>query len=606
LDFPDKKPTIKNEIHLKSVVRVAADLFVLLGGYRCVKWSNTKNKYMKQLVYRSIALVLLTLQLGTSVGWANELTPAEKAEQNRRIRQEAIDRQQRKQKKDVFLQPETKATVETDLPEEPISFPIHTLELQGDHVEQFSWLQDRLNQYAGRTIGMQGINLIVKRLTNALIDRGYTTTRIVIPEQDLSTGILRLTIIPGVIRDIRFQDPSCRANWRTAFPTRPGDILNLRNLEQGLEQLKRVPSHDADMQLVPGDKPGQSDVVITIKQTKPWQVVLSLDDSGSEATGKLQLSETVSFDNLFNANDLFHVSFNSDGERDGQVRGTKGSSFYYSIPNGNWTFTLSQSHYNYHQTVPTGTQSLVYSGNNDDVKLIVERLLQRNQTSKTSLELGVIRRHSKNFVEDIELEGQARDTTDFEVAISHRQYFGQTTLDARLSHKQGVSWFGAQPELKDRLQTTRYNIWNVSGTLTKPVPFGSTKAQYKTTVSAQFTNSHLYTTDSFSIGNRYTVRGFDGEQTLAAERGWYIQNELSLPVDKAGGHQIYVGLDYGQVSGPSAAWLTGKQLAGTVLGLRGGLGAGAHYDIFVGWPLKKPKDFTTANPTYGFQLVYQL
>ncbi|WP_196302056.1 POTRA domain-containing protein, partial [Ralstonia solanacearum] len=34
------------------------------------------------------------------------------------------------------------------------------------------------------------------------------------------------------------------------------DLLNLRDLEQGLEQMKRVASQDVDMQIVPTDVPG--------------------------------------------------------------------------------------------------------------------------------------------------------------------------------------------------------------------------------------------------------------------------------------------------------------------------------------------------------------
>ncbi|WP_196304116.1 POTRA domain-containing protein, partial [Ralstonia solanacearum] len=48
---------------------------------------------------------------------------------------------------------------------------------------------------------------------------------------------------------------------------------NLRDLEQGLEQMKRVASQDVDMQIVPTDVPGVSDVVISVKRAKPWTVV---------------------------------------------------------------------------------------------------------------------------------------------------------------------------------------------------------------------------------------------------------------------------------------------------------------------------------------------
>lgn len=255
----------------------------------------------------ALGLLFASVTVNTALA-AGAPNTADMEEQNRHSRQEAIERQAREGQQDVRLQKGQKTVDDTSLPEEKTSFVVKTIKLDGDRSEMFPWAQELLDQYQGRKIGMQGINLIVKRLTNALIDRGYITTRVMIPEQNLSSGELKLVLVPGIIHSIRFEDPATHGNWRTAFPTRPGDLLNLRKLEQGLEQMKRVPSQDVDMKLVPGDKPGETDVVITVKRSNPWKGVLSLDDSGIKATGKLQFAQTVSVDNLFNANDLFHIS----------------------------------------------------------------------------------------------------------------------------------------------------------------------------------------------------------------------------------------------------------------------------------------------------------
>ncbi|WP_186065324.1 ShlB/FhaC/HecB family hemolysin secretion/activation protein, partial [Burkholderia gladioli] len=101
-----------------------------------------------------------------------------------------------------------------------------------------------------------GLDMLVKGLSQAILARGYVTTRVLLPEQDLSTGTLKLSLIPGVIRHVRFVDERLRGTWKTAFPTGNGELLNLRELEQGLEQMKRVTSQDVSMQIVPADEPG--------------------------------------------------------------------------------------------------------------------------------------------------------------------------------------------------------------------------------------------------------------------------------------------------------------------------------------------------------------
>lgn len=81
-----------------------------------------------------------------------------------------------------------------------------------------------------------------------ILSRGYITTRVLLPSQDLSSGILHFELVPGTVSAVRFADPASRGTLRTAFPGRPGDVLNLRDLEQGLEQLRRVSNQNADMQ----------------------------------------------------------------------------------------------------------------------------------------------------------------------------------------------------------------------------------------------------------------------------------------------------------------------------------------------------------------------
>lgn len=547
----------------------------------------------------------LFLSVGVNLAQAAP-TPSDREEQNRRARQEAQEREQRQQQKDVFT-PQEKKSDGSGLPEEALSFPIERLVLEGEEAQWFSWVQDMLNQYNGRKIGIHGINKIVKRVTDALISRGYITTRILVPQQDLSQGTLRFILVPGKIHDIRFKDPSFKGNWQNAFPTRPGEILNLRNLEQGLEQMKRVSSQDVNFELVPGQKAGESDVVITGQQTKPWRFALSADDSGNKATGKLQFSQMLAIDNLLNSNDILQISLNGNAERSGETKGTHSRSLSYSIPYGRTLFNISTTHNRFKQTIAGINQTFVFSGVSDNTEFRLSQLLQRDSTSKTHLNTGIIFSNSKNFLNDAEIEVQRKNTTAFEYGLSHRQYFGQAVWDISLDNKIGVPWFQSQ-ELGGGtfagMPTTRYHIWLLDTGYTTPLTIGKTKAQYRLNFKGQYTKDGLYGSEQFSIGNRYTVRGFDGEQTLTGEQGWYVQNELSFSLADTG-NELYLGIDHGEVAGPSTEDLSGKSLTGLAIGFRGSKNRW-QYDVFIGWPLQKPQKLSTANPTLGFYTSLRL
>jgi len=530
-------------------------------------------------------------------------------EQRRRAQQEAEERLRRQQAPDVRLPaPAPVIDVEArDLPSETPCFAIQRLSLDGAHRDAFAWLESYLAGYAGRCIGPQGINLIVKRASALIVAQGFITTRLGVPEQDLSSGTLRLVLVPGVIRAIRFTDETPERTWRSAFPARPGDLLNLRDIEQGLEQMKRLPSQDVSIDIAPGDAPGESDIVLTVQRGKPWRLGLALDDAGVKATGRLQTSLNASFDNPLGLNDQFSVSANSDADQQAAWRGTRGHSLQYSVPWGDWTLSLADSVSHYLQTIQGVNQTFRSSGDAENQEIKLQRLVYRDQTAKTTLQFRALHRYTRSYIEDTEILVQRRRSVAAELGITHRQYLGDAQLDFALAHRQGVPWFGGQSDVAGHSAdspTFGYHLQTLDVTAATPFELGAQPIRWLATLHGQSTRNVLYAADFLAIGNRYTVRGFDGESTLAAERGWFLRNELELPL-AGSGQALYAGLDHGQVSGPSAQALAGRQLTGAVLGLRGA-GHGFAYDLFAGWALAKPAGFSTARPVGGFQLSYQL
>jgi hemolysin activation/secretion protein len=243
-----------------------------------------------------------------------------------------------------------------------------------------------------------GVNVVLARAQQAVIARGFVTTRVLAAPQDLSTGTLTLSLVPGRIAAIRTTADSSStllgssALLATAIPARPGDLLNLRDIEQGLENLKRAPTAEADIQIepstAPNAKPGDSDLVVKYVQAKKWRVTLSLDDSGTEATGRYQSGATLSLDNPFGLNDLFYVSANHSinnhvfGDR---AYGTEGQTVHYSLPYGYWLLGFTASNSQYHQSVAGLNQDYVYAGKSNNAEVKLSRLVYRDQSRKTTV-----------------------------------------------------------------------------------------------------------------------------------------------------------------------------------------------------------------------------
>ncbi len=520
------------------------------------------------------------------------------------------------------------ADVRMPLPELPVAgrlpgdeqpcFRIDALALQG--AELFPWLADAAagpeadDSPIGRCLGTQGINTVLARLQQALIARGWITSRVLAAPQDLATGQLQLTVVPGRIAAIRGATGATTAGLRSAVPAAPGDLLNLRDIEQGLENLKRLPTVEADIRIEPaqgeGAGPGDSDLVIDVRRAPralgPLRLAMGLDDSGTRATGRLQANATLAWDGPLGLNDLAYLNLQR-GVFNPQGRGTGGATLHYSIPFGDWLLGTTASRNRYHQRVAGLQQDYVYAGTSRNIQAQITRLLHRDQRHKTSLTLGAFRRSNSSFIDDTEIEVQRRVVGGWSLELAHRAFIaladGDTaTLDASLGWRRGTGAFGAQPAPEQAFGegTARFALATAEASLQLPLQWGTQRLAYTGQVRAQWNRTPLAPPERFGIGGRYTVRGFDGESSLLAERGWLLRNELAWSLG-ASGAALYAGLDFGRVGGPSTRHLPGRSLAGAVLGLRGQHGA-LGWDLFAGVPLRKPQAMHSSSPSLGFSL----
>lgn len=289
--------------------------------------------------------------------------------------------QQRDQELQRQLQPET--AVQTGLEKqfqtqaqlqylksnsENICFEIKKFILVGSDARQFTFAMRPVtqgqNNLIGRCIGVQGLNQALDLIQNRIISHGYITTRMLLPQQNIASGEIKLQVVSGKIDQIKFaKGISNRAHKFNALPVQSGDTLNIRDIEQGLENFKRVPTVEADFKIKPSEKasePGYSDLELTWQQSKPYRIHLGVDDAGADSTGKYQGTATLSLDHLFTVNDLFYGSYNHDlgGGEEGQ-RGTDGFYLNYSIPMKYWLFSTSYSESDYNQTVAGANESYI-------------------------------------------------------------------------------------------------------------------------------------------------------------------------------------------------------------------------------------------------------
>ena len=490
-----------------------------------------------------------------------------------------------------------------DLPaDESVRLHISQITIE-NQVERFRFLERIARPYKNKELSLSDINKLIHTMNQSLMACGFSTSRIVVPEQNLSSGELRLVLQIGYIGTVRFAEGSDTLYWKNLFPFHEEDILNVSDIEQGIEQAKRLPSQDISVQLLPSDQPQRTDVMLTVKRGKNFYGTVSVDDSGLEDTGKLQWYTSIGIDQPFHKNDLLRIGMNLDGARDGYEKGTRGHNISYTYPYGRHTFSFSYQRSKYHQTVESIPYNFISAGDSNISTLSWDYVLHRSATMKTSMDIRLRKRNSHSFLNDVELPIQAMHQTSMEVGFAERLYLQRNTLYFRLAHRFGLGWMGAQEEkaFADAPKTL-YRMWLLDVDFVHPFEFSHRPATFTTSFHGQYTmdDMRLYGVDMISMGNRYTVRGFDGEVTLMGTNGWYLRNEFAtrFPKQKA---ELYLGLDVGAVYGYGADLYNGHTMMGAAVGVRGSIDT-VSYDVFAAMPIRKPEGFHTSDVTSGFSL----
>ena len=562
---------------------------------------------IKRLVLLSLGVYSLSMPLVVQA--ADPVIPMTQQEQLQQDRDTQRERNLRFDAERVGTVVSEPALIDVPSDKNGTSFYIKQIQLDGVPKE-LSFLNKIARKHEQKHVTVSDITNIRNAFQRKLLDKGYVTSQVYIPEQNLNAGTLQFMVMPGRVEDIRYSDSSAHGPWRTAFPVRPGDILNIRDVEQGLEQMKRVSSQSVTMKLLPGTSVGTSIIELSIKQDKPVHGSISFDNSGLESTGVYQGSFTSSFDQVFRANDTFTMSLSGDLSGSGSIKGTRAASLNYVIPHGKDTFSLSFSKSRYHQTIQSNPYDFIYSGKSTTMKAKWNHVWSRTQREKRAFDISISTRHNHRFINDMEIPVQALRTTSMEFGVSNRKYIGNATLYSRLGFQWGIGALGAQPEHKASVvmggPTSRYHMWLVDVDYRKPFIMGHRPASFTSSFHGQWVQGgkRLYSVDTINIGNRYSIYGFDGEYTLMGDSGWYVRNEVSSVIPRLN-TEVYLGLDVGAVYGKSTEALVGRTIAGTALGIRGNYSSGLLFDAFVSTPLYKPQGYHTKKFYSGFTVGYR-
>ncbi|WP_132920949.1 ShlB/FhaC/HecB family hemolysin secretion/activation protein [Sulfurirhabdus autotrophica] len=467
------------------------------------------------------------------------------------------------------------------------------------------------SEFTGRCLNVGDIERILAEITKYYIDKGFITTRAYLPPQDLTQGHLEILVVEGIVNKIMIDDGKANSiSIGNVFPGIEGSLLNLRDLEQGIDQINRLTSNNAQLDIQPGDKPGTSIVVVHNKPRLPYHFNVSVDNQGSESTGELQSGFTASVDNLLGFNELFSATHRQaipgyPGHKD-----SGSDNFSFNIPFGYTTLSLGTSRSKYESTirVPSGLE-LISSGNSKTDSVRLDRVMYRDQTTRATLAATVTTKESKNYLDGQYLGVSSRNLTVLDVDGDLNTGLAGGVLTLNLGYAQGLNTMGAlrDPDnLPDWAARAQFGKFKAGFNYARPFKLFNKDFTLTSQFTGQKAKDVLYGSEQISIGGIYSVRGFV-RNVLSGDDGYYWRNEISMRQPIVIGNEtistrLYAGYDTGEVHNRTANIPQGR-LAGMVVGISANW-RGATWDFFNTRPLTLPDTMIKESSQTWFRVAY--
>lgn len=142
--------------------------------------------------------------------------------------------------------------------------------------------------------------------------RGYGATQVLLPEQEIKDGVVRLRVVEVKLGAVRiegnrfFDDDSIRASLPALAL---GEPLATGRLATELRLANENPVKQTTVVLKPGGREDEVDAEVRVSDQRPYRFSLSLDNTGTPDTGNYRIGAGFQYASLFNRDHVLNVQY---------------------------------------------------------------------------------------------------------------------------------------------------------------------------------------------------------------------------------------------------------------------------------------------------------
>lgn len=213
-------------------------------------------------------------------------------------------------------------------------FDIQRFQIEGNTLLPPTDADALVAPFTGAQRNYGDVQKALEALEGAYRSRGYGTVQVYVPEQELTQGVVRLLVTEGVIGKIsilgnKFFDND---NIRATLPgLQEGKAPNMRQLSENIQLANEDPAKQVEVTLGVGEEEGKVDAKVNVADENPEKFLVTLDNTGTSATGKLRAGFAYQNANVGNRDQVMTLAYTGSPDQPTSVK-VDVFSFAYRVP----------------------------------------------------------------------------------------------------------------------------------------------------------------------------------------------------------------------------------------------------------------------------------
>ncbi len=445
-----------------------------------------------------------------------------------------------------------------------------------------------INKYKGTELSANDITALLTQGTNKLIAKGYITSVASLSNNnDLRTGVLNLVIVAGKIEDVKINEGKLNDKIKeyVLFSKNSGKVLNVRDLDNVTDSLYSRNTNKFDMKIEAGTKNNYSNILLHNELKDRFQISFNGNNYNQSSTNDernlqngiykesvaikidspLGLSDGISFKYTTMLNErnpdrswkktaeelvlgeIMPIGYPGYDPTRGDVlpykRKLEMFDFSYEVPFRTYRLKFNSSKSLSDSSIYAYNTVYDIRSDNTTIKLDLEKILWRNQTSKLIFDVGYKYKHNIQLFETATLTN--RKLAILNTDLTYTTAFLKGLLGTTLTYERGLRGLGAERDDNKSLAAARaqFDKYSINVNYYKPIK----KVTFRTNISGMYSPDVLYGSERTTSGGIGSVGGYQRGQTIQGDRSIEVSSELSykIPVfNKWGNLEPYISYGY--------------------------------------------------------------